>query len=130
MSPAATADFPTPGHWLLHPGRGGSSAAAVNQRDELTLPQSIISMIYRADQHSDPAPNDSGFVHGREAAVPDVGLTGCAVPFDTQSGRAAHLCRTREPQAMVTRTARPDRLDLPKVRAPGSHGGQLRQGRQ
>jgi transposase-like protein len=30
----------------------------VNRRDELTPPQSIISMVYRADRHSDPAPND------------------------------------------------------------------------
>ena len=35
-----------------------SDCMRVNRRDELTLPQSIISMIYRADRHSDPAPND------------------------------------------------------------------------
>jgi hypothetical protein len=32
---------------------------AVNRRDELTPPQSVISIVYRADRHSDPAPNDS-----------------------------------------------------------------------
>jgi hypothetical protein len=37
----------------------GRGVSLVNRRDELTPPQSIISMVYRADRHSDPAPNDS-----------------------------------------------------------------------
>jgi hypothetical protein len=35
------------------------AALAVNRRDELTPPQSVISIVYRADRHSDPAPNDT-----------------------------------------------------------------------